>query len=81
MSIAWACFRNAEEEECIPHITVSPIFKFSFTSLSRLFQLIHETGQSGEPREKPPGTPESKTWLVSHEPRVGLEPTRDTGVR
>ena len=34
----------------------------------------YETGQSvggaktGGPREKPPGTPASRTWLVSHEP-------------
>ena len=54
-------------------------------SLSRLFQLI-ETGQSvggaktGEPQEKPPGTPASRTWLVSHVARAGLEPTPDTAV-
>ena len=47
----------------------------------------YETGQSvggaktGEPREKPPGTPASRTWLVSHVARVGLEPTPDTAVR
>ena len=47
----------------------------------------YETGQSvdgaktGEPREKPPGTPASKTWLVSHVARAGLEPTPDTAVR
>ena len=41
-------------------------FRFSLTSLSR-----YETGQSvggaktGEPREKPPDTPASRTWLVS----------------
>ena len=38
----------------------------------------YETGQSvggaktAQPREKPPGTPASRTWLVSHVPRVGL---------
>ena len=47
----------------------------------------YETGQSvggaktGEPREKPPGTPASRTWLVLHGTRVGLEPTPDTAVR
>ena len=47
----------------------------------------YETGQSvggaktGEPREKPPGTPASRTWLVSHVARAGLEPTPDTAVR
>ena len=44
----------------------------------------YETGQSvgwaktGEPREKPPDTPASRTWLVSHVVRAGLEPTPDT---
>ena len=44
----------------------------------------YEKGQSvdgaktGEPREKPPGTPASRTWLVSHVARAGLEPTPDT---
>ena len=33
------------------------------------------------PREKPPGTPASRTWLVSHVARAGLEPTPDTAVR
>ena len=32
-------------------------------------------GQTGEPREKPPGTPASRTWLVSHVARAGLETT------
>ena len=46
-----------------------------FYSVLRPFQdyfSSYETGQSvggaktGEPREKPPGTPASRTWLVSH---------------
>ena len=46
----------------------------------------YETGsvggaKTGEPREEPPGTRESRTWLVSHVPSVGLEPTPDTAVR
>ena len=47
----------------------------------------YETGQSvggaktGVPREKPPGTPASRTWLVSHVTRAGLEPTPDTVMR
>ena len=47
----------------------------------------YETGQSvggaktGEPREKPPDTPASRTWLVSHVARAGLEPTAVTAVR
>ena len=46
-------------------------FKFSFTSLSSFFTHI-ETNQSvggaktGVPGEKPPDTPASRTWLVSH---------------
>ena len=58
----------------------------------RLFQDLdyfgsYETGQSvggaktGEPREKPPGTPASRTWLVSHVASAGLEPTPDKAVR
>ena len=47
----------------------------------------YKTGQSvsemkmGAPREKPPGTPASRTWLVSHVARAGHEPTPDTAVR
>ena len=46
-------------------------FLFSFTSLSNFFTHI-ETNQSvggaktGVPGEKPPDTPASRTWLVSH---------------
>ena len=41
-----------------------------------------EVGQSvggtkmGESGEKPPGTPASRTWLVSHMARAGLEPSK-----
>ena len=65
-------------------------FFFFFNSVLRPFQdyfSSYETGQSvggaktGEPREKPPDTPASRTWLVSHVARVGLEPTPDTAVR
>ena len=61
-----------------------------FYSVLRPFQdyfSSYETGQSvggakmGEPREKPPDTPASRTWLVSHVARAGLEPTPDTAVR
>ena len=34
----------------------------------------------GEPREKPPGTPASRTWIVSHVASEGLEPTQDMAV-
>ena len=66
------------------------LFIFFFNSVLRPFQdyfSSYETGQSvggaktGEPREKPPDTPASRTWLVSHVARAGLEPTPDTAVR
>ena len=65
-------------------------FIFFFNSVLRPFQdyfSSYETRQSvggaktGEPREKPPDTPASRTWLVSHVARAGLEPTQDTAVR
>ena len=52
---------------------------FFFNSVLRPFQdyfSSYETGQSvggaktGEPREKPPDTPASRTWLVSHVAKV-----------
>ena len=63
---------------------------FFFHSVLRPFQdyfSSYEMGQSvggaktGEPREKLPDTPASRTWLVSHVARAGLEPTPDTAVR
>ena len=36
--------------------------------------------KTGEPRENPPVTPASRTWLVSHVARAWLEPTPDTAV-
>ena len=63
-------------------------FIFFFNSVLRPFQdyfSSYETGQSvgeaktGEPREKPPDTPTSRTWLASHVARAGLEPV--TAVR
>ena len=64
-----------------------PYVFFFFNSVLRPFQdyfSSYETGQSvgGEkrenPREKPPSTPASRTWLVSHVPSAGLEPAPDT---
>ena len=55
-----------------------------FESVLRPFQYYfssYENGQSeggaktGEPLENPPGTPASRTWLVSHVARAELEPT------
>ena len=65
-------------------------FSFFVNSALRPFQdyfSSYEMGQSvggaktGGPREKPPGTPASRTWLVPHVARAGLEPTPDTAVR
>ena len=59
-------------------------YYFFFNSVLRPFQdyfSSYETGQSvgeakmGEPQEKPPDTPASRTWLVSHVARAGLKPT------
>ena len=58
------CFRSN-------HVFFFFFFLFSFTSLSSFFTHI-ETNQSvggaktGVPGEKPPDTPTSRTWLVSH---------------
>ena len=65
---------------------------FFLYSVSRLFQdnfSSYETGQSvggaktAEPREKPPGTPANRTWLVSHVASARRDPTRtpETAVR
>ena len=65
-------------------------FIFIFTSLSRLFHSYGdepisrggggETGVQVTPG-KPPDSPASRTWLVSHLTCTGLEPTSDTWVR
>ena len=64
-------------------------FFFSSETVKRPFQdyfSSYETGQSiggvkmGEPREKPPGTPASRTWLVSRG-QSGARTTPDTAVK
>ena len=68
---------------------ISKVIFFFFNSACHLKDYFssYETDQSvggaktGEPREKPPDTPASRTWLVSHVARAGLEPTPDTAVR
>ena len=79
-------FLHAYLEIYTGHNTIQTFF---FNSVLRPFSRFssYETGQSvggaktGEPREKPPDTPASRTWLVSHVARAGLEPTPDTAVR
>ena len=67
-----------------PYSKLLLLFLFSFTSLSSFFTHI-ETNQSvggaktGVPGEKPPDTPASRTWLVSHMnscPMRGANPHR-----
>ena len=60
-------------------------FLIQFNVPFKIISLI-ETSQSvgGAKREypgKPPTTPASRTWLVSHVASAGLEPTPDTAVR
>ena len=61
----------------------SRLFIF-FNSVLRPFQdyySSYETGENGRsPRKKRPGTPASRTLLVLHVARAGLEPTPDTQV-
>ena len=69
---------------CVPQHRYFYFFGLSFTSLSSFFTHI-ETNQSvggaktRVPREKPPDTPASRTWLVSHMnscPMRGANPHR-----
>ena len=59
------------------------MFLFSFKHPFQDYFSSYETDKSvggaktGESHEKPPGAPTSRTWLVSHLPREGLEPTPD----
>ena len=64
------------------------IYIFFFIQFNVPFKIISliETSQSiggrnGRTPGKPPDTPASRTWLVSHVASAGLEPTPDTAVR
>ena len=83
------CIQFKEKVKLI-QMKVFFFFFFSSETVKRPFQdyfSSYETGQSiggvktGKPREKPPGTPASRTWLVSNVARAGLEPTPDTAVK
>ena len=52
---------------------------FKIISLIETSQSIG--GRNGSTPGKPPDTPASRTWLVSHVASAGLEPTPDTAVR
>ena len=57
-------------------------FKIISAHMRRANQLVGENGRTPYTiQEKPPGTPASRTWLVSHVARAGLKPTPDTAVR
>ena len=47
-------------------------------SVLRPFQDYFSSYETAPPREKPPDTPASRTWLVSHVARAELAPTPDT---
>ena len=63
------------------------VFLFSQFNVPQDYFSSYEKDQSvggtktGEPRENPPGIPASRTWLVPHVARAGLELTPDTAVR
>ena len=79
--------KNIERDRESSVIFFSLLFFYSVYRPFQDYVSSYETGQSvggaktGEPREKPPDTPASRTWLVSHVARAGLEPTPDTAVR
>ena len=81
---------------CINNISREPskilifffFFFFFFIQFNVPFKIISliETSQSiggrnGRTPGKPPDTPASRTWLVSHVASAGLEPIPDTAVR
>ena len=78
-----AVLRFVNKAFCLP---VHPFFDSVLRPFQDYFS-IYETGQSvdGRKREntekKPPGTPASRTWLVSHEASARLKPTPDTAVK
>ena len=70
---------------CLPHTYF--FFFFFLIQFNVPFKIISliETSQSiggrnGRTPGKPPDTPASRTWLVSHVASAGLEPTPDTAV-
>ena len=73
--LSYLCFPVTKPPSRNPVIVFSFHTIFFLNSVLRPFQdyfSSYETGQSvggaktGEPREKPPDTPASRTWLVSH---------------
>ena len=56
-------------------------FLFQFYVPFKIISTHMRRAKTGKPREKTPGTPASRTWLVSHVASAGLKPTPDTAVR
>ena len=73
---------------CLLRNTVCPNSLFFFIQLNIPFKIIslisrqanRWVGQNGSTPGKPPDTPASRTWLVSHVASAGLEPTPATAV-
>ena len=61
------------------------VFFIQFNVPFKIISLIETSqwvgGRNGSTPGKPPDTPASRTWLVSHVVSAGLEPTPDTAVR
>ena len=60
------------------------VFFIQFNAPFKIISLIETSqsigGRNGRTPGKPPDTPASRTWLVSHMASAGLEPTPDTAV-
>ena len=56
-------------------------FNVSFKIISLIVTSQSIGGRNGSYPGKPPDTPASRAWLVSHVASAGLEPTPDTAVR
>ena len=55
-------------------------FKIISADMRRANQQNRGGAKTGEPREKPPGTPVSRTWLVSHVASGGSNPEQTHGL-
>ena len=70
---------GSEEEDFFFFFLIQFNVPFKIISLIETSQSIG--GRNGRTQGKPPDTPASRTWLVSHVASAGLEPTPDTAVR
>ena len=73
-------FRIATNFECPAIIFFIQFFvSFKIIFLSYRDESIRRWSESGIPREKPPDTPASRTWLVSHVTRAQSEARTHSG--